>query len=90
MAKQTPIEWMLTHMIAEGYLDEKEILNKDTYLNELCKTAFEIEKNALIMAYDADLYGSLSGKRKYQNGLHFFNDTYTKNETKQNDTNNID
>jgi hypothetical protein len=47
MSKQTPIEWLLTHMTAEGYIDEKELLNRDTALNELCRTAFEVEKNEL-------------------------------------------
>lgn len=44
MSKQTPIEWLLTHMTAEGYINEKELTNPDTLLNELCRTAFEVEK----------------------------------------------
>lgn len=44
MSKQTPIEWLLTHLTNEGYIDEKELLNPETSLNELCRTAFEVEK----------------------------------------------
>lgn len=44
MSKQTPLEWVLTHLIAERYLDEKAVINPDTSLNELLRTAFEVEK----------------------------------------------
>jgi hypothetical protein len=75
MSKQTPIEWLLTHMTAEGYIDEKELLNRDTALNELCRTAFEVEKNQLKQTAEF-WHGKELPKPIFES---YYDDTFNKN-----------
>lgn len=76
MSKQTPVEWLLTHLTNEGYISEKELLNRDTSLNELCRTAFEVEK--LQLKQTAEFW---HGKELPQPIFEtYYDDTFNKNQ----------
>ena len=38
----------------------------------------EKEKNQIIQAYDQDLYGGITGYRKFENGIEYFIETFNK------------
>ena len=73
------VEWL-----AKSYVDlltklnNEEISLKEFEIQyiELLEQAKEMEKERIIKAYNEDLYGGLSGHRKFNDGEDYYNETY--------------
>jgi SMC interacting uncharacterized protein involved in chromosome segregation len=63
--QQTAIEWL-----------EQEMLKPNLSMKEILQQAKEMEKERIIKAYNEDLYGGLSGHRKFNDGEDYYNETY--------------
>jgi hypothetical protein len=70
--------------LAKSYVDlltklnNEEISLKEFEIQyiELLEQAKEMEKERIIKAYNEDLYGGLSGHRKFNDGEDYYNETY--------------
>ena len=64
--QQTAVEWLIEQFWNnEGMLTSKKL-----------EQAKEMEKERIIKAYNEDLYGGLSGHRKFNDGEQYYNETY--------------
>jgi hypothetical protein len=77
--EQTAVEWF---SVRRDVLEIEVRLGKLSpieYAEELTKAeqkAKEMEKERIIKAYNEDLYGGLSGHRKFNDGEDYYNETY--------------
>ena len=74
--KQTAVEWLISQI--EEKTKNGTFCTID-YMRKHCfKQAKEMEKEQIIDAYNEDLYGGLSGKRKFDDGEQYYNGEYNK------------
>lgn len=66
--KQTTVDWIFSQLPYE-YTSTRS--GFDVY-----QMAKEMEKERIIKAYDEDLYGGLSGNRKFKDGKEYYEFTY--------------
>jgi hypothetical protein len=76
--QQTAVEFYLDKVfdiIGDAILDKLSIeqINK---IHDLSLQAKEMDKGIIIKAYNEDLYGGLSGQRKFNNGEDYYEQTY--------------
>ena len=64
--QQTAVEWLYIKMF-----ENKGRITKEEY-----EQAKEMEKERIIKTYNEDLYGGLSGYRKFNDGEQYYNETY--------------
>jgi hypothetical protein len=64
--KQTAVEW----------LEEQFWNNEGMLTSKKLEQAKEMEKDRIVKAYNEDLYGGLSGHRKFNDGEQYYNETY--------------
>jgi len=64
--QQTAVEW----------LEEQFWNNEGMLTSKKLEQAKEMEKERIIKAYNEDLYGGLSGHRKFNDGEQYYNETY--------------
>lgn len=70
---QTAVEWLIQQVKSKEWQD-MYIWHKE----EIFKQAKDIEKEQMINAYNQDLYGGLSGDKKFDDGEQYYNETYNK------------
>jgi hypothetical protein len=63
--QQTAVEWL-----------EQEMLKPNLSMKEILEQAKEMDKGIIIKAYNEDLYGGLSGQRKFNDGEDYYEQTY--------------
>jgi hypothetical protein len=66
--QQTAVEWLYNELL----FAELNILE----WNKLLEQAKEMDKGIIIKAYNEDLYGGLSGQRKFNDGEDYYEQTY--------------
>jgi hypothetical protein len=79
--KQTAVEFLSEKYMYVTWLtnrDEITSSDADRMRIKYFEEAKEMEKQQIIDAYDQDLYGGLSGHRKFENGEHYYNETFNK------------
>lgn len=69
--QQTAVEWLVEQLNSKYGGNDFLI----THINEIEK-AKEMEKEQIQDAYNEDLYGGLSGYRKFDDGEDYYNETY--------------
>jgi hypothetical protein len=55
---------------------EQEMLKPNLSMKEILEQAKEMDKGIIIKAYNEDLYGGLSGQRKFNDGEDYYEQTY--------------
>ena len=70
MAQQTAVEWL-----DRWFRDNPEATHEEG--NKALQKAKQIEKEQIIKAYNQDLYGGLSGDKKFDDGEQYYNETYS-------------
>ena len=80
VGEQSAVEWYSDKLL-EILGDNVNLFTKQQTLDNhyALKQAKEMEKQQITDAYDQDLYGGLSGHRKFENGEHYYNETYNVN-----------
>jgi len=69
--QQTAVEWFI-----EQLRNNENIRWRGTNIIELGEQAKEMERERIIKAYNEDLYGGLSGHRKFNDGEDYYKQTY--------------
>ena len=81
---QTAVEWLIEQLVElDKELDGRRKSDDSTVIKinptKIYKQAKQIEKEQIIDAYNQDLYGGLSGDKKFDDGEQYYNETYNKN-----------
>jgi hypothetical protein len=78
--QQTAVEWLEKQIIKFHYWKRNPEFDEDCFdeieLHKSIQQAKEMEKERIIKAYNEDLYGGLSGHRKFNDGEEYYNETY--------------
>lgn len=72
----TAVEWLAKELESYGNPQVCEI-NWEV-LDALINQTKQVEKEQIIKAYNQDLYGGLSGDKKFDDGEQYYNETYGK------------
>ena len=68
----TAVEWLIEEVI------KKHPIITQFFDKEIIEQAKQTEKKQIIRAYNQDLYGGLSGDKKFDDGEQYYNETYGK------------
>lgn len=72
--KKTALEYFICELINTCGAPPEHTWDKVSIILQKAK---EMEEQQIIDAYNQDLYGGLNHYRKFDNGLHYYNETYT-------------
>ena len=74
MENITAVQWLKTEI--EKYGDPEYLVIRWTDLDELINHVKQMEKEQIIKAYNQELYGGLSGGKKFDDGEQYYNETF--------------